>query len=147
MRGYSVTKDTLAITAHKNSIANAMAGNKEKWLALFDPTAIVRDPVGPSIQDPEGKGCRGIAAIADFWDRIIGPGNLTIIPHKRIPCGDKVVAVIMTAANNVQGIKTYIEMVGVYEVNDAGKLTSLNIYWDVDALAEQLRALGINSQP
>jgi steroid delta-isomerase len=140
-----MTADTLAIRAHKASIANAMAGNKEQWLSLFDPNAVVHDPVGPSDHDPEGSGSRGIAEIAAFWDRMIGPGNLTIIPHKRIPCGDKVVAVIMTAANNVQGIKTYIEMVGVYEVNDAGKLTSLNIYWDVDALADQLRALGINS--
>lgn len=140
-----MTADTLAIRAHKNSIANAMAGNKEKWLALFDANAVVHDPVGPSEHDPEGKGSRGIGEISAFWDRMIGPGNLTIIPHKRIPCGDKVAAVVMTAANNVQGIKTYIEMVGVYEVNDAGKLTSLNIYWDIDALGDQLRALGISS--
>jgi len=138
-----MTKENLAIVAHKNSIANAAAGNKEKWLALFDPDAVVHDPVGPSAHDPEGKGSRGIAEIADFWDRMIGPGNLTIIPHKRIPCGDKVAAVIMTAANNIGGIKTYIEMVGVYEVNDTGKLTSLNIYWDVEALDEQLRAQGV----
>jgi hypothetical protein len=139
-----MTADALAIRAHKASIANAMAGNKEQWLALFDPEAVVHDPVGTSEHDPEGRGSRGIAEISVFWDRMIGPGNLTIIPHKRIPCGDTVAAVVMTAANNVQGIKTYIEMVGVYEVNGAGKLTSLNIYWDVDALADQLRALGIN---
>jgi steroid delta-isomerase len=140
-----MTKENLAIVAHKNSIANAMAGDKEKWLALFDPNAVVHDPVGPSEHDPEGRGSRGIVETSAFWDRMIGPGNLTIVPHKRIPCGYKVAAVIMTAANNVQGTKTYIEMVGVYEVNDVGKLTSLNIYWDVDALGDQLRALGVSS--
>ncbi len=138
-----MTKENLAIAAHKNSIAYVSAGDKEKWVALFAPDAVVHDPVGPSEHDPEGKGSRGPAEIALFWDRMIGPGNLTIIPHKRIPCGDKIAAVIMTAANNVGGIKTYIEMVGVYEVDDSGKLTSLDVYWDVDALDEQLRAQGV----
>ena len=133
--------DTLAIRAHKASIANAMAGNKEQWLALFAPDAIVHDPAGPSVFDPEGTGSRGLAEIGEFWDRMIGPGDLTIVPHKRIPCGDKLAAVIMTAANKRDGLKTFIEMVGVYEVNDAGKLIRLTIYWDVEALDQQLRAL------
>jgi len=137
-----MTEDTLAIQAHKNSIANAMAGNKEKWLALFAPDAVVRDPVGPSLYDPTGKGARGLAEISDFWDRMIGPGNLTVIPHKRIPCGDKIAAVIMSAVNIIGTIKTTIEMVAVYEVNDAGKVTSLSVYWDADAVAEQFRAQG-----
>ena len=137
-----MTADTSAIRAHKNSIAYTMAGKKQEWLALFAPDAIVRDPVGPSLYDPAGKGARGLAQIADFWDRMIGPGNLTVIPHKRIPCGDKIAAVVMSAVNIIGTIKTTIEMVAVYEVNDTGKVTSLSVYWDADAVAEQYRAQG-----
>lgn len=133
-------KDTPAIRAHKASIANAMAGNKEDWLALFADDAVVHDPVGKSPHDPEGAGFRGRERISEFWDTMIGPGNLTIIPHKRYPCGEDVVAVAMTAANNIGGLKTYIEMIATYEVNEAGKLQCLKVYWDVDALADQLPA-------
>jgi len=138
-----MTTETAAIRAHKNSIRNAMAGNKQAWLALFDDDAVVHDPVGPSDHDPEGRGARGIAEISEFWDRMIGPNNLNIVPHKRISCGETVAAVIMTAASEQAGIKTYIEMVGVYQVNASGKLTSLDIYWDTNSLGEQLRALGV----
>jgi hypothetical protein len=138
-----MTADTPAIAAHKNSIKHAQAGNKAAWLALFAEDAVVRDPVGPSPHDPEGRGARGLAEIGAFWDTMIGPGNLTIVPHKRIPCGDKAAAVIITATNNAGGVKTYIEMVAVYEVNDAGKLVRLDAHWDVNALAEQLKAQGV----
>jgi hypothetical protein len=138
-----MTVDTPAIAAHKKSIAYAMAHEKEKWLSLFDPDAVVHDPVGPSPHDPQGKGFRGITEISRFWDMMIGPLDLIAIPHKRIACGANAAAVIMSAANNVNGMKAFIEMVAVYTVNDAGKLISLNVYWDCNALAEQMAAQGV----
>ena len=131
-------KNTRAIAANKESIANAMAGNKEGWLSLFAEDAVVRDPVGRSPHDQEGQGFHGKERIAEFWDAMIGPGDLTIVPHKRYPCGEDVVAVAMTATNQIGGLKTFIEMVGIYEVNKAGKVVSLNVYWDSDALSEQI---------
>lgn len=136
----NVEKNTAAIKAHKHSIANAMAGNKEAWLDLFADDAVVHDPVGKSPHDPQGRGFIGKQRIAEFWDLMIAPGDLTIVPHKRYPCGDDIVAVAMTATNNIGGMKTYIEMVVGYEVNGDGKLTSLKAYWDLDALQEQIPA-------
>ena len=133
-------KDTRAIAAHKQSIANAQAGNKEAWLALFADDAVVHDPVGKSPHDPEGLGFAGRERIAEFWDMMIGPGDLTIVPHKRYPCGEDVVAVAMTAVNAIGGFKTYIEMIAAYELNDEGRISSLKVYWDVDALQEQIPA-------
>jgi len=135
--------DTLAIRAHKMSVANAQAGNKEQWLALFDDDAIVHDPVGPSQHDPEGRGFRGKARIAEFWDLMIGTGNLTIVSHRRIPCGEHVVACDITAANTIGDLKTAIEMIAIYEVNAAGKLVSMKAYWDTDKVFEQLAAQGV----
>lgn len=133
-------RDTAAIRAHKQSIANAMAGNKEAWLALFADDAVVYDPVGKSSHDPEGQGFRGTERISEFWDTMIGPGDLTMVPHKRFACGDDVAAVVMTATNNMGGLKTFIEMVATYEVNGDGKITTLKVYWDETALADQLPA-------
>jgi hypothetical protein len=33
-------------------------------------------------------------------------------------------------------------MVGIYEVNEDGKISSLRVYWDWDQLAGQLKELG-----
>lgn len=131
-------KMTAAISAHKHSIANAMAGNKEQWLDMFAEDAVVHDPVGISPHDPTGEGFKGKERIAEFWDIMIGPGNLTIVPHKRFPCGENIVAVAMTATNQMGDLKTYIEMVVTYEVNEQGKLVSLNAYWDLEALMDRL---------
>lgn len=130
--------DTLAIRAHLQSIANAQAGRKEQWLALFADDAVVYDPVGPSEHDPSGEGFHGKARIGDFWDLMIGPGELTIVSHRRIPCGRNIAACDITAANTIGGFKTAIEMIVIYEVNDAGLLTSLKAYWDTEKVAQQV---------
>jgi hypothetical protein len=44
----------------------------------------------------------------------------------------------------LQGVKTFIEMVAVYRVNAAGKLTSMDVFWDTAALGAQLQALGVS---
>ena len=43
-------------------------GEREKWLDLFADDGVIQDPVGASPLDPTGKGHRGKAAIAAFWD-------------------------------------------------------------------------------
>jgi len=35
-------------------------------------------------------------------------------------------------------MKSVVEMVVIYEVNDAGKLISLKAYWDLEALMQQM---------
>lgn len=132
--------NTLAIRAHKQSIACAQAGDKAGWLALFAEDAAVFDPVGPATHDPEGKGFIGKARIADFWDIMIGPADLTLVSHKRIACGDHVCACNITSTNQVGGMKTYVEMFVIYEVDPLGKLTSLKAYWDADKVMEQVAA-------
>ena len=131
-------KNTPAIAAHKASIANSMAGNKAQWLEVFADDAVVQDPVGPSPFDPEGNGFKGKQRIAEFWDLMIGPSNLSIVAHKRIACGDNIAAVNMTVTNDMGEMKSVVEMVVIYEVNAAGKLISLKAYWDLEALMEQM---------
>ena len=60
--------DHPARRASQRSAATVARGVKEDWLALFAPDAVVEDPVGPSMFDPEGKGHHGHDGIARFWD-------------------------------------------------------------------------------
>ena len=53
-------------------MAAVAEGRKDEWLALFTPNAVVEDPVGPSLLDPEGKGHHGHDGIAKFWDQNFG---------------------------------------------------------------------------
>ena len=73
-----MTNANKAQQASKKSAANAMAKNRDAWLALFAEDAVVQDPVGKSPLDPTGEGHRGKEAIAAFFDNVIKPGNLTL---------------------------------------------------------------------
>lgn len=130
----------LACEANINSLKQVMAGDKASWLALFADDAVIHDPVGPSPHDPEGKGFKGPERISEFWDTMIATGDLIIVPHRRIAVGEHIACVNMTATNRVAGLKTSIEMVAVYEVHPDGKVKSLNVYWDVEALDAQIQA-------
>lgn len=132
--------DTLAIKAHKASIANTQAGNREGWLALFAEDAEVFDPVGTSNHDPEGKGFIGRSRIAEFWDMMIAPVDLMLVSHNRIPCGEYICAANITSASRVGDLKVATEMIVIYEVNQDGKIISLRAHWDVDKSAEQVAA-------
>ena len=128
--------ENLALQAHKKSIAYATAGNREGWIGLFADDAVIHDPVGPSPHDPEGAGFRGKAGVAKFWDMMMG-GTLVVVAHKRIPVGERICAVFMTATN-VEPVKSSVEMVSVYESNEAGELISLKTYWDLNQAMAQI---------
>ena len=132
-----------AVTASENSAKFAMAKDKEAWLALFAEDAFLADPVGKSMLDPEGQGHQGKAAIERFWDNVIAKADLTLVASQRIACDDTCVAVLQATNDLGNGIKTVVDMVGLYQVNEAGKLRSLKVYWDFDKLMAQLKELGV----
>ena len=120
-----------------------MAGNRDAWLSLFAEDAFLQDPVGPSGLDPEGVGYRGKADIERFWDNAIGKANLTIRASERILCANNCAAVLHVTNDLGDGRQTHVDMIGIYEVNDDGKITSLKVYWDWADLVAQLDALGL----
>lgn len=132
-----------AVRASQDSARHAMAGNREAWLSLFADGALLQDPVGPSGFDPRGEGYRGKRAIGRFWDDAIGKANLTIQASQRIACANYCAAVLHVTNDLGDGRKTKVDMVGIYEVNQDGKIASLRVYWDWDDLVAQLEALGV----
>ena len=140
-----MSQDTLhpAAQANMRSIEHATAGNREAWLSLYADDAVLADPVGVSPLDPGGEGHRGKAAIARFWDTVIGPASLQMTVHRRCPSGDHTCAVSMTVQNDLgNGLRTEIDMIAIYEVNEQGKIASMKAYWSWDDLAAQLAPPG-----
>ncbi|MFO0697075.1 MAG: nuclear transport factor 2 family protein [Polyangiales bacterium] len=131
-----------AVLASQNSAKFAMARDKASWLGLFADDAFLADPVGPSPFDPKGEGYSGKANIERFWDKAIGRSNLTIEASQRIPCANACAAVLRVTNDLGGGKQTVVDMIGIYEVNAEGKLSSLKVYWSWDALAKQLKTLG-----
>ena len=132
----------LAVQANIQSITLAMKGDREGWLALYADDAIVKDPVGKSPFDASGEGHRGKAGIAKFWDTVIGPSNLTINVHTRIPSGSHSCAVNQTAINDMGKGKTAVDMIAIYDVNAEGKITAMSAYWSWADMEAQLKKLG-----
>lgn len=137
-------KRHLAVEANKQSIKYAMEGNKQAWLALYSDDAVVCDPVGKSPFDPTGEGNRGKAAIEKFWDNVIARANLDIRVDKRWTSGDYCCCVAQVATNDLgNGMKTECDMLALYEVDEAGKITRMAAHWSWDAMEDQLKALGL----
>ena len=120
--------------AGERSRAAAVARDKDAWLALFAEDAIVEDPVGPSHFDPEGRGHRGKAAIAAFFDKAIAPSELEFHFHDSFVCGNEEANVghIMITT---QGFRVRADGVFTYRVDDDGKILALRAYWEMDRAA------------
>src|ERR1700677_4024065 len=107
----------------RRSQAAAGGKDRETWLGLFTPDAIVEDPIGPSLFDPEGTGHRGTAAITAFYDNVINQAERVVFDIERTyVCGNEL-ADVGTIRTTLAG-GTHIAIVhGVftYRRNGAGK--------------------------
>ena len=70
---------------------------------------------------------------------MIGPSTMVVTSHKQIAAGPVNCACLATATNHLrEDLSVDTEMIVTYQVNDKGLITSLNAYWDLNAVAEQL---------
>ncbi len=118
----------------RRSQAAVAAKDRQAWLGLFAPDAVVADPVGPSPFDPAGHGHRGLAAIAAFYDAVIAPNEqVTFEIERSYLCGDEVadVGVIRTVLPGGAHVAV-VRGVYTYRTDGAGRLTALRAYWQFD---------------
>ncbi len=105
-------------------------GDRERWLDLFAEDGVIQDPVGPSPLDPTGKGHRGKAAIAAFWDNVIGKGRVSFDYPRSFAAGDECAFTGTVINTFADGKEFRASGVFVYRVDEAGKLLSLRAYWE-----------------
>lgn len=126
------------------SRAAVHARDRDGWLDLFADDAVVQDPIGPSPFDPEGKGHRGKAAIAKFYDEVIAPSEAVDFEiNESYLSGDgSEVADVGIIRTTIAGgsHQAVVHVVMTYRTDGAGKIASLRAFWEFDAL--ELVALG-----
>lgn len=119
----------------RRSQAAVRGKDREAWLSLFAPDAVIADPIGPSPLDPGGSGHSGLTAIAAFYDTVIAPNEQVSFEIERsYLCGDEVADVgiirtVLPGGNHV----VVVRGVYTYRADAAGRLAALRAYWEFDA--------------
>ncbi|MGH3336030.1 MAG: nuclear transport factor 2 family protein [Nocardioides sp.] len=123
--------DHPARRASQRSAATVARGVKEDWLALFAPDAVVEDPVGPSMFDPDGEGHRGHAGIRAFWKLAIEPiDSFRFVIHDSHANGTTCANVGTITTTFPDGGMVDTDLVMVYTVDGAGRVASMRAYWE-----------------
>ncbi|HEX3842436.1 MAG TPA: nuclear transport factor 2 family protein [Acidimicrobiales bacterium] len=126
---------TTAQDLGKASMAAVEVHDREAWLALFTEDSVVQDPIGPSVFDPEGKGHRGLEAIAAFYDNVIAANeSIKFTIQQSFLCGDEVANVGVIRITFAGGSAVEVDGVYTYRCSPEGKIAALRAYWEVDAV-------------
>ena len=119
----------------ERSMAAVAAGDRAAWLGLFADDAVVEDPVGPSMLDPEGRGHRGAEAIAAFYDNVIGVNeSIRFDIRQSFLCGDEVANVGTIRIDFVGGGAVEVDGVYCYRVAADGRLGGIRAFWEADGM-------------
>ncbi len=117
------------------SMAAVESGDRQAWLDLFADDAVVEDPIGPSAFDPEGKGHRGIDAIAAFYDNVIAVNeSIRFTIHQSFLCGDEAANVGVIRISFAGGAAVEVDGVYVYRRSPDDKIASLRAFWEPAAV-------------
>src|SRR3990170_6210870 len=112
--------------AAQRSAAAVARGDKRAWLDLFAEDAVVEDPVGPSVFDPEGTGHHGHDRIAAFWDLAIANVRLFhFTVTDSFAAGEECANVGTITSVLDDGTRVDTEGVFVYRVDADGLIRSL----------------------
>jgi steroid Delta-isomerase len=126
--------DHPARRAAQASMAAVGAGRRDDWIALFAADALIEDPVGPSMLDPEGKGHRGQEGIRGFWDSFVSTVRAFRFEVRDSfangPCCANVTTITTTLDD--EGTTMTVDCVVIYTVGDDGRITSLRAHWEPD---------------
>ncbi len=113
------------------SLSAVKAGDREGWLALFADDAIVEDPVGPCAWDPEGKGQRGKAAIAAFYDMFKDfQESFDFEIHHQEPRANEVAVFVTMYITMKDGTKSSTKAINIYKQGSDGRIQSLRSFWN-----------------
>jgi steroid Delta-isomerase len=129
-------EQTPAMTASQNSWRAVMAGDREGWVALMSDDVVIEDPIGQAITNPDGQGIRGKDGVRGFFDQNIGPNTLTVTCEETFPSSspNEIAHILILQTKFDNGFTSTVRGIFTYKVNDAGLLTNLRGYWNMDAM-------------
>ena len=122
-----------ARTASQRSYTAVAQGDLAEWLTVYAEDAVLEDPVGPSMFDPEGRGHRGHEGITAFWNLAIAPiakFEFEITDSFANPGSNTCANVGRIRTSFADGSHTTTELIMVYVVNDDGRVASMKAFWE-----------------
>jgi steroid Delta-isomerase len=127
---------TPVVTASESSWRCVQAGDKEGWLALMSDDIVIEDPIGDAVTNPGGSGVRGKEAVGAFFDTNIGPNQLTVTREATFPSSSpaEIAYILVLRTRFPNGFTATVRGVFTYKVNDAGLITNMRGYWNLDVM-------------
>ncbi|MGB0101711.1 MAG: nuclear transport factor 2 family protein [Nocardioides sp.] len=125
--------DHPARAASQRSYSAVANGDLAAWLSVYAEDAVLEDPVGPSMFDPDGKGHHGHEGIAAFWEAAITPiaaFEFEINESFANPGSNTCANVGRITTSFPDGSRTTTELVMVYVVGDDGRIVSMKAFWE-----------------
>ena len=123
--------DHPARTASMRSYSAVAKGDLAEWLTVYAEDAVLEDPVGPSMFDPEGKGHRGHDGLRSFWDTVIATvDTYRFTIHDSFANGNTCANVATFTTTFADGTIVDTDLITVYTVDDAGLITSMRAHWE-----------------
>ena len=130
--------DTLtpAMAASQASWRCVQTHDREGWLALMADDVVIEDPIGKSVTNPDGLGVRGKEALAAFYDTNIAVNTLTVTCEESFPSSSpqEVAHILVLHSKFEGGFTSTVRGIFCYRVNDAGLITNLRGYWNLEGM-------------
>ena len=130
------TVESPAMAASHASWRCVQAHDREGWLALMADDGVIEDPIGKSVTNPDGTGVRGKEAVGGFFDTNIAANQLKITCEETFPSSspDEVAHILVLDSAFEGGLTSSVRGVFTYKVNDAGLITNMRGYWNLDMM-------------
>ena len=122
-----------ARSASQRSYSAVAKGDLEEWLTVYAEDAVLEDPVGPSMFDPDGKGHHGHEGIRAFWKLAIEPiETFAFEINDSFANGNTCANIGRIRTGFADGSSTTTDLIMVYVVDDDGRVASMKAYWEPD---------------
>ena len=127
---------TPALAASHNSWQRIHAKDKEGWLALMADDVVIEDPIGKAFTNPDGTGVRGKDGVSSWWENSVGFTTIRITCEETFPSSspNEVAHILSLRFTFDNGSASGVRGVFTYKVNDAGLLTNLRGFWNMDMM-------------
>lgn len=125
-----------ALAASQSSWRCVQAHDREGWLALMSDDVVIEDPIGKSVTNPDGTGVRGKEAVGAFFDTNIAANQLSITCEETFPSSspDEIAHILVLNSRFEGGLTSSVRGVFTYKVNDAGLITNMRGYWNLEMM-------------
>ena len=125
--------DHPARAASQRSYSAVAKGDLAEWLTVYAEDAVLEDPVGPSMFDPDGQGHRGHEGISAFWKLAIEPietFEFEIYESFANPGSNTCANLGSIRTSFPDGSSTVTDLIMVYVVDDDGRVRSMRAFWE-----------------